>query len=262
MDQELHIEGWARSEERPFLRRAQDLALSVRQHGSWRLTDFLSPREMYLLQSVANRAGLVLASFGGAVEAERKRALLMPDDWHPTADDFKTSVLRARAISRAALSHGSILGSILGTGLERRKIGDVYIQDDGAYVVVCREVEAYLLEHWTQAGREILAVDQVGPEAALHPPEYEPRVISVASLRVDAVVAQACHWSRTAAQQYIQRGLVSLNFAPLEKPDVQLEEGDLLSIRGFGRVRVLALEGESKKGRTRVQVGILQSDRT
>jgi RNA-binding protein YlmH len=55
---------------------------------------------------------------------------------------------------------------------------------------------------------------------------------------------------------------VSLNFAPLEKPDVQLEEGDLLSIRGFGRVRVLALEGESKKGRTRVQVGILQSDRT
>ncbi len=262
MDQELHIEGWARPEERPFLRRAQDLALSVRQHGRWRLTDFLSPREMYLLKSVANRAGLVLASYGGAPESERKRALLMPDDWYPTADDFKTSILRARAISKVALSHGSVLGSILGTGLERRKIGDVYIEDDGAYVVVCREVEAYLQDHWTQVGREVITLNPVGPEVSLSPPQYEPRVISVASLRADAVVAQVCHWSRTTAQQYIQRGLVSLNYAPLEKPDEQLEEGDLLSIRGFGRVRVLALEGESKKGRTRVQVGILQSDRT
>jgi RNA-binding protein YlmH len=262
MDQELLIDGWARPEERPFVKRAQDLAESVRHHGRWRLTDFLSPREMYLLQSVANREGIVLASYGGAPEAERKRALLMPENWHPEADDFKTSVLRARTVSKAALSHGSVLGSLLGTGLERRKIGDVYVQGDEAYAVVCREVEAFLLEHWTQAGREPIAVDPVGPDVTLHPPQYESRVVSVASLRADAVVAQACHWSRTAAQQSIQRGLVSLNYAVLQKPDELLEEGDLLSIRGFGRVRVLSVEGVSRKGRQRVQLGILQSDRT
>ena len=52
----------------------------------------------------------------------------------------------------------------------------------------------------------------------------------------------------------IAAGLVKLNHVPQLRPDARLEEGDLISARGYGRVRVTAFQGESRRGRQVVQV--------
>ncbi|GMA49147.1 putative RNA-binding protein YlmH [Alicyclobacillus contaminans] len=258
---EAFVKSWTRPEERPFIRRCLDVVGTVVSDNRWRLTDFLTPREQYLCESVVRREGAWVEWHGVIPNAERKRGLVMPDNWYPTPDDFETEILFARCASGAALSHRATLGSLLGTGLERRKIGDVVIQDGGAYVVVCRDVAGFLLTEWTKAGRESLAVERRrGPETWAAP-EYQDVVISVSSLRLDGVVAQACHWSRSAAQAAVEKGYVQLNFAVVDKPDMVVEPGDMLSIRGFGRVRVDEHLGESRKGRERLRIGVLPSER-
>ena len=67
--------------------------------------------------------------------------------------------------------------------------------------------------------------------------------------RLDAVLAAACRLSRSEAQRLIAAGLVKLNHVPQLRPDARLEEGDLISARGYGRVRVTAFGGQSRRGR-------------
>lgn len=261
MNDAISLAGWARLDERPFLRRVLDITGTVIAERRWRLTDFLTPREQYLLQSVANHEGVCTAMFGGPEHAERKRALMMPEDWHPAGEDFQITLLFAATLNGADITHGSALGALLGTGLNRRKIGDIYPQDGGVYVAVCDEVAEFLLQEWVQVGRDVIRVEKVTRPVNLLAPRYEDEVVSVSSLRADAVLAQACRWSRSNAQQAILKSMVTLNFTELEKPDVVLDVGDLLSIRGFGRIRLLELQGESRKGRQRVKIGVLRSGR-
>jgi RNA-binding protein YlmH len=72
--------------------------------------------------------------------------------------------------------------------------------------------------------------------------------------RLDALVAGACRLSRAEAQRLIAGGLVKLNHVPCLRADARLAEGDLISVRGHGRVRVVAFQGESRRGRLIVNV--------
>lgn len=251
-----------REAERAFVRRVQDWVTRVQRDERWLLTDFLTPREQRLVASISSRDGLECAWYGGYSEAERLRCLLMPGDWQPQPDDFSIEVVHIRLTDDGQLSHGSVLGAVLGLGLDRRKIGDIQIEDKSAWVLVTSDVIRYLCDEWTQVGRypmvaeRLLEVNQVEWRA----PVYEPETISVMSLRIDAVVAHACHWNREKAQQAVESGLVSLNHIEISKTDEAVQPGDVLSVRGFGRVKILSLLGQSKKQRERVLVGVLKSN--
>ncbi|MCL6548876.1 MAG: hypothetical protein K6T30_08205 [Alicyclobacillus sp.] len=248
-----------RASELTFVRRASEWVKRVLQRQRWELTDFLSPPEQVLLEQVANAGGAEVAFGGGTPHAERRRALIMPDNWYPEDEDFQVQALRVDGLDAADASHGSVLGSVLGTGLDRRKVGDVALVSGTAWVWVCADVVPYLLSEWRSVGRS-----QVRPAPDVGPPDwrgpaYERQLISVRSLRADAVLAQACRWSRERAQGAIESGAVSLNFAEFAKPDEPVTEGDVLSVRGFGRVKVLSVVGWSKRDRQRVEVGVLRS---
>jgi RNA-binding protein YlmH len=256
---ESHL--WAREAERPFIRRVSDWVTRVQQHASWHLTDFLTPREQHLLSSFVQSKDVCVEFYGGHTLAERKRALIMPDMWYPAAEDFHIATVRIEAPSGAALSHGSILGAVLGTGLDRRKTGDIWSANGYSFVMVAEDVVNFLRSEWTSVGREPIFVDMVESGMAYQPPQYEPKDITVASMRIDAIVAHACHFSRSAAQAAVERGLVSLNHAETLKPDVDVQVGDIISVRGFGRIKIIAIPGKTKKDRLRIQVGVLHSSR-
>ena len=45
---------------------------------------------------------------------------------------------------------------------------------------------------------------------------------------------------------------MELNHLPVGKPDAAVEEGDLISLRGLGKLRVAQVKGQTKKGRIAV----------
>lgn len=250
---------WVRPAERPFVKRVSDWTTRVMETGNWVLTDFLTPREQLLLEQLTKNATLELEFYGGTPFAERRRALLMPGQWYPAEDDFQVIVVCANPIDSVPLSHGSTLGSVLAIGLDRKKIGDILLQNGKAYVFCVREVARFLLNEWHQVGKASISTTLQTEPVNWIPPVVEKVVVSVASLRVDAVVAQSCHWSRGEAQDAITHGRVFLNFVEVTKLDTEVAVGDLLSVRGFGRVQVLNYIGKSKKERDRIEVGINRS---
>lgn len=248
--------GWLRPSEQLFYRRAMDWVGFVRREMNWKLTDFLTPREFQILESVARRERCVLTGYGGALVCERQRAYIMPDDWQPQPTDFAVVLLTAAA--EGTLSHSAVLGSILGTGIDRRKIGDIEVDGSTAMVAVCEDIVPFLKSNWLQAGRHPISL-AVAEGMTFHGATYERQQISLASLRLDALIGACCHWSRTKAKDAVTSGDVTLNFGEVDAPDENLTDGDIISVRHFGRIRVFKAVGESRKGRLRIEVGIRKS---
>lgn len=250
---------WLRGTEKIFSRRMGEIAERVVLKQVWERTDFLTPREQMIAKQVCDRAGCVIVFDGGYPGAERVRGLCMPDNWFPETSDFRIEMLRVFAEDGTALSHGAVLGSILGLGIERRVLGDIATTHTGAIITVTTEMATYITNHLHYVGHSAVHIDPCTGQCTPEPPTYMPQTLTISSLRVDALVAGACKLSRSGAQALIERGHVSLNFSELNDVDEAVVAGDVLSIRGFGRVKMMAELGLSKKEKHRIEVGVLKS---
>ncbi|MFQ9916929.1 MAG: RNA-binding protein [Flavonifractor plautii] len=151
---------------------------------------------------------------------------------------------------RPKLTHRDFLGSILGLGLDREKVGDLLVGDGRCDVLALEEVADFLVFHMEQAGRVKLKCSPL-PLDRLEPPAVETRTIrdTVSSLRLDAVAASGFSLSRGKAADLIASGRVQLNHRECVKPDHAVAQGDVLSCRGLGKCVLTEVGGPSKKGR-------------
>ena len=77
---------------------------------------------------------------------------------------------------------------------------------------------------------------------------------TLASLRLDSVVSSGFRIGRSLASQYICAGKVSIDGLPCEKPDKAVAEGAKISLRGAGKIKLEAVNGQTKKGRISVVI--------
>lgn len=78
-----------RNDERPFIDSAQGWIEQVQMQYAPYLTDFLDPRQAYILESLIRQStDLSFRFFGGYEAAERRRCLIYPDYYEPTTDEF------------------------------------------------------------------------------------------------------------------------------------------------------------------------------
>ncbi|MDE6107483.1 MAG: RNA-binding protein, partial [Oscillospiraceae bacterium] len=148
-------------------------------------------------------------------------------------------------------THRDFLGSILGQGIEREKVGDILVGDGVCDILVMRELCPYLLQNFDSAGRTRLRLEEISPEM-LEPPEKKVKVIrdTVSSLRLDSVMATGFSLSRGKAADIISAGRVEVNHTLCQKSDRIVAQGDVLTCRGMGKCVLTEVSGLSKKGRT------------
>jgi RNA-binding protein YlmH len=246
-----------RPEERPFVERVLDWAWRASHRYQAVLTPFLDPRQQWIAETLTRREpDLVFLSDGGTEGAERKRAVIGPEAlMHDPG--FGLAFLRLKTAGGGRLGHSDVLGALLGLGLKREKVGDIFPHVEGADVVVAEELLDFVSMQLTQVGREHVTVDVIErDELAFCEEKGEMRDISVASLRLDAVVAEGFRLPRAKAADLIRSGKCRLNWKPADRPDEPVGEGDVVSLRGFGRVRVESIGGISKKGRVRMKLEV------
>ena len=146
-------------------------------------------------------------------------------------------------------THRDFLGAILGLGIERDCVGDIIVGEE-SFFLVTRKIAPFIEQNLDKVGRLGVKIKEVPLDAVPDKNEpYSEIEVSIASLRLDALVSGAFNISRSHAAQGIEAGLVSVNFLPCENPAKILNEGDLISYRGFGRAKIASLGGISKKGR-------------
>lgn len=245
----------ASGEDRLALAKILDRAAQALTRNVPAATDFLSPQQQTQALDLLRLAGVPESSYilsGGYEEAERQLFLFLPD-WLEPEDAASYSPIRAlRAAFREADTpgHRDFLGSLMGAGIVREKIGDILVGPDSADLLVLDSVETFLLQSWTSAGRARLAVSSISPDC-LHIPAAAREEIrdTVSSLRLDAVTASGFRMARGKAADLIAAGRVQLNWRECTKPDRLLQEGDVVSARGYGKFKLAEIGKLTKKGR-------------
>lgn len=245
-------------DEHRFVDKAAEWVQRAEEHSA-KLTDFLDPRQAFILTSLVQRGRDVQVRFeGGLPRAERKRALIAPD--YRVLDDEEMGISLIEVTSPdeklSELDHGDYMGAILGLGIKRDKIGDIHVRDEGCHFLVATEVADYMRLNLTQVHRvhvttELLPLDRLQASEQ----KLDEMSLSVASLRLDGIVSDVYHLSRAKVLIPIKAGRCKVNWKQEEDPSKPLREGDVVSLQGFGRFKVLELEGQTKKGRYRLKVG-------
>jgi len=189
---------------------------------------------------------------GGFKDAERCIPIFA-ENFDP--EDYLAAI-RLTFRPQDTLSHRDILGAALGLGLERGVLGDIVVGEGQAWLVCLAHISNFIVENLDKAGKAGLRAERI-PLAAL--PEaakalWEQRG-TVASLRLDAVLAEAFHCSRGAAEELLAQGLVQLRHEETREGAVKVREGDILSVRGRGRIKLLRAGEISRKGRIWVTIG-------
>ena len=189
----------------------------------------------------------------GGPGAPRKVCAFLPDWQEEETWEPPFTALRCRWQSDDKLTHRDFLGSILGQGLDREKVGDILVGSGVCDILVFRELSPYLLQNLTGAGRARLRVEEI-PLSDIAPPEKQVRLVrdTVSSLRLDAVLSTGFSTSRGKAADLISAGRVELNHRPCVKADRTVNEGDVMTCRGLGKCVLKEVSGLSKKGRTMI----------
>lgn len=248
-----------RQEEKGFIDQVLNWKREVESSYAPRLTDFLDPRQMFIISSVVGASDEVLVAFEGGPQSERKRGLLYPPYLKPDIEDFDLQLLEVNyPVKFINVEHKHVLGSLMGLGIKREKIGDIIISDEMVQIVVAKELSSFFTLHFTQIGKSSVSVREVSWEKyAASSEQWKERFVTLSSLRLDSVVAGAMSISRQKAQLLIRASKVKVNFKAEEQTSFECAEGDMVSVRGFGRFQVGEIDGKTKKDKWRLTLYLL-----
>lgn len=229
-------------------------------------TNFVSVDERDILRMIEKEQRGVVKTFyyGGFEDAERTVAVFVPDFYGvenieeyfaENSDENPIQIIRIEKDKFSSLSHRDYLGSLMGLGIKREVIGDIKVDDEGAYVFALKSISRYICENLQKAGRGSVKCTLM--EISELPKAQEKTEIcfsSVASLRLDNIVSAAFNLSRSLSSQMIQNGAVYVNSLQILKTDYNIKEKDKIVLRGKGKVVVEEIIGESKKGRIHINI--------
>lgn len=252
-----------RQEEHPFVALALDWIRNVADKQQQIITPFLNPRQVYVLQQLlAQQTALHAVFCGGVKTAEQQRAWLAPD--YVPIEEAGDCRIVAFQITYATkfhrLAHRDILGSLMGIGLKRSAFGDIINEGNQWFFMADEQIASFVQTQITRMGTVPVRLQEV-PLHSVPEPHSAWRTCQevVASLRLDAVVAQAFHLSRQQAKEAVTSGRVKHNWVTVVKADHEVGEQDIISVRGLGRLRIDALLGHSKRDKHIVRMSLVKN---
>jgi len=191
--------------------------------------------------------------FGGFDDAERVIAVFYPDFMEINKRDFPISAIKISYNTKYSrkLCHRDFLGSILGVGINRDKIGDIVVFDDYAVVFVKSEIADFIVFNVDRVGKTKVNLNIVNIDDYIicsKKQMYEKR-ITAASIRVDAIISSAFNISRSKVSEIINAEKVFINWSKVLSGSKFVAENDVVTVRGKGRIKIEKIEGNTKRGR-------------
>ncbi|MER2105490.1 MAG: RNA-binding protein [Solibacillus sp.] len=257
-----HVIQHFRKDEQPFIEQVVGWLREVEDRYAPRLTDFLDPRQRFIVEAIVGQTDeLVLEASGMFSNAERERIVIAPSYYVPEVADFQITIFTVNYPSKfVQLKHPDVLGALLSVGLERGKFGDIRVAENTVQFAVAHEVADYVRANLTSIGKVKVHVEEFAANEVLidQDEQWLEQSYTVASMRLDVVLATITNISRQKAQSLVTAGRVKVNWTVREAVAFELQEGDILSARGFGRFKVIETAGRTKKDKIRLMVGQLE----
>ena len=245
------------AENREKLTRILDQAEQAIRTWEVILTDFLSPPELVEAQAIFKQLTEVhLLAWGGYPQAERQRLAIARAELPLDPSQISVAALDiAGNFLFDPASHRDFLGALLGAGIVREKVGDLIVLGErGAQAIVVPEMVEFLTMNLTQVRSAPVKVNPIElSDLKIREPKKKEITTVEASLRLDAVASAGFGMSRSKMADLITSKDVRVNWKEITQASHSVKTGDLIAIRGKGRLQV----GEiaiTKKQRYRVQL--------
>lgn len=250
-----------RKDEHPFVDMIGGWIEQVESQYAPYLTDFLDPRQAFILESIiGSDSELVYSFYGGYESAERRRALIYPAYYEPTEEDYQVELYEIQyPVKFGSLSHGKILGTLLSSGIRREFFGDIISDGERWQFFINHEVANFVISQLDKIGSMSVKVKQINyTDILVAKDSWEFETDTVTSLRVDNIISAVFNISRQRSKLLVDSGKVKVNWVLIQRSDFMLALLDIISIRGFGRIQLRTIEGKTKKDKHRVQLAVLR----
>lgn len=233
-------------------KRLFELSRRSYERGYTVYSDFLSIDEAGLLFEQKYDAPFHL--FGGYENAERTIAAFGDEENCYPIVCIKIEPVNKKFADK--LSHRDFLGSLMNLGIERSTLGDIVINDNGAYLFCLKKISDYIINELDRVKHTSVkcSVCESVPQFLSEPPGEEK--ITVSSIRVDTVSAAVFNLSRNAVTQLVNQQKVFINSKTVYKDSVLLKENDRVTIRGCGKYIFTCIYNETKKHKQLIGVRI------
>lgn len=234
-------------------KRIDDLVEMSEKNGRIYTSDFY-PAEK--IRSIKLHGNFVLS--GGTEDAEREVFFALPHYVDSKTFDVGDFIKCIKIIpsDKAQYSHRDYLGSIMALGIDRDKLGDIIV-NDGGYVLGFEQMIKYITLNLKSVSRTSCHIVEVPLNEIPNKICYTQRgTVSVSSRRLDCIIGGVFNVSRERARELVENGFAVVNKLSCQKSEKQIEIGDIIGVKGFGRCRVLDYAGQSRKGKERIEFEI------
>ena len=221
-------------------------------------TDFLGLAEQAALAEVEGKISSVKRTqFGGVEGAERFMVRFGDEEELGYDQPFPIRYIKVAPVSQKfaeKLSHRDILGSLMGLGIERDKLGDIILKNNEAYLVAHEDIAPYITRELIKVRRTDVRCEIVGSMPSDVGYSTEQRSIQIAGERLDAVIAKVYNLSREEAQLLFRRGLVYVGGRECSSLSYTPRQGVKITVRGYGRFIYLGFSSLSRKGKINANI--------
>lgn len=268
MNKQEIIKQYSKEEDKFFIAKILDKIQFTNSKNQVQTTDFLDGYEQKMARNILQQMHFEnYILYGGFEEAERKVLFLLPKKLEnfleiPIIENsiiqnfLKVITITLPNDLKGEYHHKDYLSGLMKLGIKREKIGDIIVTQDGADILTKSDMIPYLLNNlpdltrFQKAKIEQKDIDKLKQVAILK----EDIVILVTQLRVDTVISELLHISRTKANEIIAQERVFVNYEVKTKNATLLKQGDLLTIRGKGKYEIGEIIQQTSKGKLRIIV--------
>jgi RNA-binding protein YlmH len=236
-----------------------DRANAVLKGYAVKNTEFLNPFEVKNAVDILNAYTDIKYRVDGGYEGS-ERSIITMYPYYYDEDDLAESLRFIQVEGNfkfKSVHHRDYLGSILGLGIKREKIGDIIIHENFCQVVVDADICDFLSMNLTRVARNNVRVKEIMRiQIEQTPKEFKDKHTTVSSDRIDCVISGIYDISRQDSMKYIDSDRVHINFEPVNSKSKSVMPGDIISVRGKGRAKIEAIGEPTKKGRLKLSAKI------
>ncbi len=242
--------------------RLKDLANKSYKQNIYTYSGFLTPAELVCLDELREEITFAdYETFGGYEMAERQMVGFGSDRMFGYEGIWPIKIIKVEPLIDKFsddLSHRDFLGAIMNLGIERNVFGDILVKDGKrAYIFATESIAEFIMDNLTKIKHTNVKTSLVEADSDnmedLKPTLVDMDVI-VASPRFDAIVGGATKVSRSEALNLFKAKKVTLNGRLCERNSMSLKDGDIFSIRGYGKFKFCGAGNETRKGRVYVKL--------
>ncbi len=233
-------------------KKAQNAAQSAMKSGALRFLPFMNEREQELCVSALNKLKCNTYYFWGGYEGAIRKMLAIGDEM-PSAQHFDLQLLIITpSFGKASLTHRDYLGALMSLGITRDYIGDIVVLSDVALLFAAQKFAPLICDELTSVKNANVSVRKAveGEESLIYnASELSEKTLTIASLRLDAIIAAMLKISRTNAANLIKAKCVMINHIKTQNCSFEVQEGDIFTVKGKGKFKLNSVGNKSKKDR-------------